>query len=102
VPSEKLDLNYIIMSYLKKIIYNCKQATFLIDKKATSRLTFREMIELRIHLYGCSFCRIYKKQSRMINEMVQELFRSAFKPGKKLDENFKNELQERIEEELNK
>ena len=74
----------------------------MIDKKATSRLTFREMIELRIHLYGCSFCRIYKKQSRMINEMVQELFRSAMKPGVKLDEKFKNELQERIEEELNK
>jgi hypothetical protein len=90
------------MSYLKRIIYNCKQATFLIDKKATSRLSFREMIELRIHLYGCSFCRIYKKQSRMINEMVQELFRSSVKPEIKLDENFKNELQERIEEELSK
>ncbi|WP_259068905.1 hypothetical protein HDF24_06200 [Mucilaginibacter sp. X4EP1] len=90
------------MSYLKKIIYNCKQATFLIDKRATSRLTFKEMIELRIHLYGCSFCRIYKKQSRMINEMVQQLFHSATKPGVKLDEDFKNELQERIEEELNK
>jgi len=38
----------------------------------------------------------------MINEMVQELFRSAMKPGVKLDEKFKNELQERIEEELNK
>jgi hypothetical protein len=90
------------MSYLKKIIYNCKQATFLIDKKATSRLSLREMIELRIHLYGCSFCRIYKKQSRMINEMVQELFRSSMKRDVKLDENFKNELQERIEAELNK
>ncbi|TWI97131.1 hypothetical protein JN11_03591 [Mucilaginibacter frigoritolerans] len=90
------------MSYLKRIIYNCKQATFLIDKKATSRLSFREMIELRIHLYGCSFCRIYKKQSRMINEMVQELFRSSMERDVKLDENFKNELQERIEAELNK
>ncbi len=90
------------MGYLKKIIYNCKQATFLIDKKATSRLSFRETIELHIHLYGCSFCRIYKKQSRMINEMVQALFRDAMKPGARLDEKFKNELQERIEEELNK
>jgi hypothetical protein len=90
------------MSYLKKIIHNCKQATFLVDKKATSRLSFREMIELRIHLYGCSFCRIYKKQSRVINEMVQELFHSSMKRDSKLNEEFKNELQERIEEELNK
>jgi hypothetical protein len=90
------------MSYLKKIIYNCKKATFLIEKKALDKITFRESIELRIHLYGCSFCRIYKKQSHMINEMVQELFRSSMKTDAKLDDGFKKELQNRIEEELNK
>jgi hypothetical protein len=90
------------MSYLKRIIYNCKQATFLIDKKAIKPLNLRERIELRIHLYGCSFCRLYKKQSRMINEMVQELFRSSMKADIKLDDDFKKVLQNRIEEELNK
>jgi DNA polymerase III delta prime subunit len=90
------------MSHLKKIIYNCKQATFLIEKKAITRLSFREVIELRIHLYGCSFCKLYSKQSRIINEMVQELFRSSMHSELKLDEDFKKELQERIEEELNK
>ena len=88
------------MSYLKKIVYNCKQATFLIEKKAITRLSFREVIELRIHLYGCSFCRIYKKQSRVINEMVQELFRSSIRSDVKLDDDFKKELQDRIEAEL--
>jgi hypothetical protein len=90
------------MSYLKKIIYNCNQATFLIEKRATGKITFMEAIELRIHLYGCSFCRIYRKQSRVINEMVQELFRSSTQSGLKLDEDFKKELQDRIEAELNK
>jgi len=90
------------MSHLKKIIYNCKQATFLIEKKAFTRLSFREVIELRIHLYGCYFCRLYGKQSRMINDMVQELFRNSMQSGIRLDDDFKKELQERIEEELNK
>lgn len=90
------------MSNLKKIIYNCKQATFLIEKKSVSRLSFREVIELRIHLAGCSFCRLYKKQSRVINEMVQELFRSSMHSELRLDDNFKKELQDRIEEELNR
>ena len=90
------------MSYLKKIIRNCKKATFLIDKRATDKLTLREIIELRIHLYGCSFCRLYKKQSRIINDMVQELFRNSMKTSVRLDADFKKELQERIEEELNK
>ncbi len=90
------------MGYLKKIIRNCKQATFLIEKKAISRLSVREMIELRIHLYGCSFCRLYKKQSGIINDMVQELFRSSTQTGARLDDDFKKELQGRIEKELNK
>ena len=90
------------MNNLKKIIYNCKQATFLIEKKSFSKLSFREMIELRVHLYGCSFCRLYKKQSRVINDMVQELFRSSKYTEFRLDDDFKKELQERIEEELNR
>ena len=90
------------MNNLKKIIYNCKQATFLIEKKSFSKLSFREVIELRVHLYGCSFCRLYKKQSRVINDMVQELFRSSKYTEFRLDDNFKKELQERIEEELNR
>jgi len=90
------------MSYLKKIIHNCKQATYLIEKKSTTRLNFRETIELRIHLLGCSFCRIFSKQSRVINMMVKELFKSAMQANPRLDDTFKKELQDRIEEELNK
>jgi hypothetical protein len=90
------------MSYLKKIIYNCKQATLLIEKRSAGKLTLREAFELRIHLIGCSFCRIYKKQSRVINEMVLQLFRSSMQADRKLDDNFKKDLQLRIEEELNK
>ncbi|MDR3696567.1 hypothetical protein [Mucilaginibacter sp.] len=90
------------MSYLKKIIHNCKQATYLIEKKSIKRLTLREAIELRIHLFGCSFCRIFQKQSHIINNLVKELFKSAMPPNSGLDDTFKKELQEKIEEELNK
>jgi hypothetical protein len=90
------------MGYLKKIIHNCKQATYLIEKKSVSKITFRESIELRIHLFGCGFCRLFSKQSKVINEMVKELFRSSMQSEPKLDETFKKELQEKIEEELNR
>jgi len=89
------------MSYLKRIIYNCKKATLLIEKKEMGQLTLREFIELRIHLVGCSFCRLYKRQSLMINEMVKELFKRSAPPGNRLDDAFKKELQERIENLLN-
>ena len=90
------------MGYLKRIIYNCKQATYLIEKKSVGKITFRESIELRIHLYGCGFCRLFSKQSKMINEMVKELFHGSMQANPKLDDNFKKELQEKIEEELNR
>ncbi|GAC1313265.1 MAG: hypothetical protein NVSMB24_36300 [Mucilaginibacter sp.] len=90
------------MSNLNKILNNCKQATFLIEKKSIRRLGFRETIELRIHLFGCSFCKLYGKQSHVINNMVRQLFHSTTQLNIRLDENFKRELQERIETELNK
>ena len=90
------------MSYLKRVIYNCKKATLLIEKREMDRLTFKEAFELRVHLFGCSFCRIYKKQSVVINQMVQQLFHSSSHKGAKLDDVFKQELQDRIEDELNK
>jgi hypothetical protein len=90
------------MSYLKRIIYNCKKATLLIEKKELGRISVREYLELRIHLFGCSFCRLYKKQSRAINEMVKELFRRSEEPTIRLDDNFKRELHEKIEDILNR
>lgn len=86
---------------IKKIAYNCKQATFLIEKKQLATLTLREKLELKIHLAGCSVCRTFQQQSIVINQMVKGLFHSSQPEEIKLDETFKNELQERIEKKLN-
>lgn len=90
------------MGNLKKVIRNCKQATLLIEKKSVSDLSFREMVELRIHLYGCSWCRLFSKQSRVINDMVQELFRNSMTSDIRLDHDYKKDLQSLIDDELNK
>jgi len=91
------------MNHLKKVIYNCKQATLLIEKRQIRKLSFRESIELRIHLAGCSMCQLYNKQSQIINQMVLQLFHDTQLQVSTLtlDENFKKELQDRIEEGLN-
>jgi len=90
------------MEALKKITHNCKHATYLIEKKLIGRLTLRELIFLRIHLFGCGVCRLYQKQTMKINEMIRQLFHSSATGDARLDDNFKKELQERIEDELNK
>lgn len=90
------------MGPLKKIIRNCSKATFLIEKKLLGSITFRQNIELRIHLFGCSVCRIYQKQTGKINELVQLFFHNPVNAHARLDDNFKKDLQDRIEEKLNK
>ena len=85
---------------LKKIANNCKKATYLIEKKLTDRISFLEELELKIHLTGCSVCRTFEKQSVLINRMVKELFHGQSQEEKVLDEQFKADLQNQIEQKL--
>ncbi|MCZ4225419.1 hypothetical protein [Pedobacter rhodius] len=85
-------------SALKKIIYNCKQATFLIEKKNSGKITVAEALQLQIHLAGCAVCRTYQQQSLLINR----LFTGFQTKDLKLDEDFKAGLKRRIEKEINK
>jgi len=102
MPAKKLELGEQDMGYIRDVQYNCKQATFLIEKRMIRRLTFREAVELRIHLAGCSVCVLYDKQSKAINQLVKRLFKPNEPREIRLDDTFKHNLQERIEEELNK
>ena len=89
------------MDKLKQIAYNCRKATLLIEKQQMSRLTMGERLELRIHLTGCSVCRMYQQQSIVINKMIKDLF-SARRDLHGLDTNFKSSLQDEIDKKLSK
>lgn len=86
---------------INQIAYNCHKATFLIEKKQVGRLTLREKPELKIHLAGCSVCRIFEKQSITINRVVKNLFNNPQYSEPPLDEDFKKVLQEQIKQKLN-
>lgn len=90
------------MGALDKITHNCKHATFLIEKKLIGRLTLREKLFLRIHLVGCGVCRLYQAQTAKINQMIRQLFLEPTKHDVKLPDEVKKEMQDRIEDELNK
>ena len=90
------------MGELRNIIYNCRQATYLIEKRQIGKITLREKMQLHVHLYGCSVCKLFNKQSMMINTMIKQVFKSNTPSKVKLDDKFKMELQHKIEEGLNK
>lgn len=62
------------MSRLKDITYNCKQATFLIEKKQLQGITIAERFQLKYHLTGCSVCRLYQQQSEQISTLLKNHF----------------------------
>ncbi|HEY4335339.1 MAG TPA: hypothetical protein VGM89_05565 [Puia sp.] len=88
------------MGTIKKIQYNCRHATLLIEKRQETPLTWKERLQLVIHLSGCSVCRLYQQQSRAIAQSLQALFHRAAKQDHRLDEQIKQEMQKKINERL--
>lgn len=88
------------MNKMKKIAYNCQKATLLIEKEQLAGLTTREKVELRLHLAGCSVCKIFQRQSILINKQVKSLFHLAKQKEHVLGDGYKKTLQEKIEEKL--
>jgi hypothetical protein len=88
------------MGWYKKISNNCKKATFLTDKKNLEGINPIQNIELRIHLAGCSFCRLYDKQSQAINHLVAQFKRASLPLELRLNERLKKEMEEIINQQL--
>ena len=88
------------MGVIKKIQYDCRHATYLIEKRQHTLLNIREKVQLVIHLSGCSVCRLFQRQSRWINRMVRSLFHSPEGGESRLDDDFKQQLQQKIDERL--
>ncbi|HEY4206983.1 MAG TPA: hypothetical protein VGM31_09225 [Puia sp.] len=90
------------MGVLKKIQYDCRHATYLIEKRQERTLTLKERVQLAIHLWGCSVCRLFQHQSRVINLALKDLFQGSSKSDHVLDDKFKRDMQEKINERLPK
>jgi hypothetical protein len=88
------------MGVIKKIQNDCRHATFLIEKRQHTTLAIKEWIQLAIHLSGCSICRLFQQQSRWINRMLHMLFHSTNGKESVLSEDFKQQMQQKIDERL--
>lgn len=86
---------------LRKIAYNCKKATYLIEKQQIAKITLREQLELKIHLATCSICVTFMQQSAVINQIARKMFHPD-KADLKLEDDFKMNLQKRIDDQLGK
>jgi hypothetical protein len=79
----------------KKLMISCKEATMLSLQKTEVSLSFSDRIRLFVHLRICKYCRLFDKQSKMIDKLI-----SNWKTDKRLSDNDKNHLQNIIDKEL--
>ena len=79
----------------QKILFDCKNATFHIEKELLTTLSIRESLELKLHLAGCSVCRLYQSQTTLIGAMVKRILKQHQVCG--LDDQFKIKLQQQID-----
>lgn len=89
---------------MQTLMLNCEQATFLITKEMSGNITFSEKIKMQFHLMACKYCRLFKKQSRFLNDSVEHLHRHSNEnlPDSKLDDARKEAMEQTLNAELNK
>jgi hypothetical protein len=90
------------MNRIKKIQQDCRGATYLIEKGQNTPLTPGERLRLFIHLSTCSVCRLFRRQSRLINQALRGLFQASASRTHSLDDNVKQAMQEKINRRLPK
>lgn len=56
----------------QKIFLSCEKATELVEKKHIAGLSCKEKFQLELHNAICSACKIYEKQSRYIDVLLNK------------------------------
>ena len=80
------------------ILYSCRKATELIDKRSVMGLSWIESIRLFMHKSLCDACTTYDKQSRLIDRLLHHHLHDHREENAPQLQN--NELKERIIERL--
>lgn len=76
------------------ILLSCLKATELLEKKFHFKLSFKERLQLKLHLAMCDICMNYQKQSKLIEKGIAVLHES------KVNETDTQELKSKICEQL--
>lgn len=82
------------MNTMSKPFLSCKNATEFVEKKQHEKLTFKEGLQLKLHLMMCKICSAYEKQSLLIGKVLKKHFNTT--AGTEDDVIKNEELKERI------
>lgn len=63
---------------MNMLILSCLKATELIEKKLHFKLSFKEKLQLKMHKMMCDACRLYEKQSTLLEKGIEKQQETAF------------------------
>ena len=55
------------------LLFSCKKATELIEKKTVFGLSWEDSLRLKMHLTICSACTDYKNKSKIIEKILAQI-----------------------------
>jgi hypothetical protein len=58
------------IKFIKCFIVPCEHASLLLTKKEFDKLTFRETINLRMHMIKCKYCRWFEKEDALLTHTI--------------------------------
>ncbi len=64
--------NSLMKMIMHTLMLSCKKATFLIEKRFLTDLSLKEILQLNMHTSMCRACLRYKKQSLIIDKLLQK------------------------------
>jgi ADP-dependent phosphofructokinase/glucokinase len=77
---------------------SCKDITYLIEKSKEVKLSYKERLQIKMHINMCKFCRTYKIDSKFLDKVL-----GSFKSKKMiLDAKEKGEMLNEIKSKLDK
>jgi hypothetical protein len=85
------------MGYINRILNNCDETCILSLRSKEERLSWRQKIEIKIHLRFCKCCQNFTKQSDMIDDTMIGYFEDMEQqPPIKASDDFKARLKAQL------
>lgn len=82
--------------FAAKILLSCKKASELVEKKQDKKISIVESLQLKLHLWICTACAIYEKQSKALETLLRKI--SSTPKIEKLSEESKQNIFKKLEE----
>lgn len=85
------------MAYFNRILNNCVETSTLALKDKEEKITLKQKIEMKFHIFFCKCCRNFTKQSSQIDESMKAYFKGMDnKPPVQASVDFKARMKEQF------